>query len=87
MPKKLSGLREVPGIGGAIGKCLDKANQGIGAASGWYGARRAAIRNNRRLEKLQRQGKDTGKLTHMDVNAAGLQGRCGERNCPSVHGT
>lgn len=73
--KKLSGVREVPGLGGAIGKGLDKANQGIGAASGWYGARRAAIRNNRRLEKLQRQGKDTGKLTHMDVNAAGLQGR------------
>lgn len=73
--KKLSGVREVPGLGGAIGKGLDKANQGIGAAAGWYGARRAAIRNNRRLEKLQRQGKDTGKLTHMDVNAAGLQGR------------
>lgn len=73
--KKLSGVRDVPGVGGAIGKGLDKANQGIGAAAGWYGARRAAIRNNRRLEKLQRQGKDTGKLTHMDVNAAGLQGR------------
>lgn len=73
--KKLSGVRDVPAVGGIIGKGLDKANQGIGAASGWYGARRAAIRNNRRLEKLQRQGKDTGKLTHMDVNAAGLQGR------------
>lgn len=73
--KKLSGVRDVPGVGGAIGKVLDKANQGIGAAAGWYGARQAAIRNNRRLEKLQRQGKDTGGLTHMDVNAAGLQGR------------
>lgn len=73
--KKLSGVRDVPGVGGAIGKGLDKANQGIGAAAGWYGARRAAIKNNRRLEKLQRQGKDTGGLTHMDVNAAGLQGR------------
>lgn len=73
--KKLSGVKDVPVVGGAIGKGLDKANQGIGAAAGWYGARRAAIRNNRRLEKLQRQGKDTGKLTHMDVNAAGLQGR------------
>lgn len=73
--KKLSGVREVPGLGGAIGKGLDKANQGIGAAAGWYGARQAAIKNNRRLEKLQRQGKDTGGLTHMDVNAAGLQGR------------
>lgn len=73
--KKLSGVRDVPGVGGAIGKGLDKANQGIGAAAGWYGARQAAIRNNRRLEKLQRQGKDTGGLTHMDVNAAGLQGR------------
>lgn len=73
--KKLSGVRDVPGVGGAIGKGLDKANQGIGAAAGWYGARQAAIKNNRRLEKLQRQGKDTGGLTHMDVNAAGLQGR------------
>lgn len=73
--KKLSGVRDVPAVGGIIGKGLDKANQGIGGAAGWYGARRAAIRNNRRLEKLQRQGKDTGKLTHMDVNAAGLQGR------------
>lgn len=73
--KKLSGVREVPGLGGAIGKGLDKANQVIGAAAGWYGARQAAIKNNRRLEKLQRQGKDTGGLTHMDVNAAGLQGR------------
>lgn len=73
--KKLSGVRDVPGVGGVIGKGLDKANQGIGAAAGWYGARQAAIRNNRRLEKLQRQGKDTGGLTHMDVNAAGLQGR------------
>lgn len=75
LAKKLSGVREVPGLGGAIGKGLDKANQGIGAAAGWYGARQAAIKNNRRLEKLQRQGKDTGGLTHMDVNAAGLQGR------------
>ena len=73
--KKLSGVRDVPGVGGAISKGLDKANQGIGAAAGWYGARQAAIKNNRRLEKLQRQGKDTGGLTHMDVNAAGLQGR------------
>lgn len=73
--KKLSGVRDVPGVGGAIGKGLDKANQGIGAAAGWYGARRAAIKNNQRLEKLQRQGKDTGGLTHMDVKAAGLQGR------------
>lgn len=73
--KKLSGVRDVPVVGGVIGKGLDKANQGIGAAAGWYGARQAAIRNNRRLEKLQRQGKDTGGLTHMDVNAAGLQGR------------
>ena len=73
--KKLSGVRDVPVVGGAIGKGLDKANQGIGAAAGWYGARQAAIKNNRRLEKLQRQGKDTGGLTHMDVNAAGLQGR------------
>ena len=73
--KKLSGVRDVPGVGGAIGKGLDKANQGIGAAAGWYGSRQAAIKNNRRLEKLQRQGKDTGGLTHMDVNAAGLQGR------------
>ena len=73
--KKLSGVRDVPGIGGAIGKGLDKANQGIGAAAGWYGARRAAIRNNKRLEKLQKAGKDTGNLTHMDVNAAAMQGR------------
>lgn len=73
--KKLSGVRDVPVVGGAIGKGLDKANQGIGAAAGWYGARQAAIKNNRRLENLQRQGKDTGGLTHMDVNAAGLQGR------------
>lgn len=73
--KKLNGVRDVPVAGGLIGKGLDKANQGIGAAAGWYGARRAAIRNNNRLEKLQRQGKDTGGLTHMDVKAAGLQGR------------
>ena len=73
--KKLSGVRDVPVAGGLIGKGLDKANQGIGAAAGWYGARQAAIKNNRRLEKLQRKGKDTGGLTHMDVNAAGLQGR------------
>lgn len=73
--KKLSGVRDVPVAGRVIGKGLDKANQGIGAAAGWYGARRAAIRNNKRLEKLQRQGKDTGGLTHMDVRAAGLQGR------------
>lgn len=73
--KKLSGVREVPGVGGAISKGLDKANQGIGAAAGAAGGAWSALRNNAAMKVGNKLGlKSAKELTHMSTSAAAKQG-------------
>lgn len=73
--KKLSGVRDVPGVGGAIGKGLDKANQGIGAAAGAAGGAMSAFRNNAAMKIGNKLGLKSAKgMTHMSVGAAAKQG-------------
>ena len=73
--KKLSGVREAPGVGGAISKGLDKANQGIGAAAGAAGGAWSALRNNAAMKVGNKLGlKSAKELTHMSTSAAAKQG-------------
>ena len=73
--KKLSGVREAPGVGGAISKGLDKANQGIGAAAGAAGGAWSALRNNAAMKVGNKLGlKSAKELTHMSISAAAKQG-------------
>lgn len=73
--KKLSGVREAPGVGGIIGKGLDKANQGIGAAAGAAGGAWSALRNNAAMKVGNKLGlKSAKELTHMSTSAAAKQG-------------
>ena len=73
--KKLSGVREAPGVGGIIGKGLDKANQGIGAAAGAAGGAWSALRNNAAMKVGNKLGlKSAKELTHMSISAAAKQG-------------
>lgn len=73
--KKLSGVREAPGVGGIIGKGLDKANQGIGAAVGAAGGAWSALRNNAAMKVGNKLGlKSAKELTHMSTSAAAKQG-------------
>ncbi len=73
--KKLSGVREAPGVGGIIGKGLDKANQGIGAAAGAAGGAWSALRNNAAMKVGNKLGLKSAKgMTHMSAGAAAKQG-------------
>lgn len=73
--KKLSGVREAPGVGGIIGKGLDKANQGIGAAAGAAGGAWSALRNNAAMKVGNKLGlKSAQGMTHMSAGAAAKQG-------------
>lgn len=73
--KKLSGVRDVPGVGGVIGKGLDKANQGIGAAAGAAGGAWSALRNNAAMKVGNKLGLKSAKgMTHMSAGAAAKQG-------------
>ena len=84
--KKLSGVREAPGVGGIIGKGLDKANQGIGkgldkankgigAVAGAAGGAWSALRNNAAMKVGNKLGLKSAKgMTHMSAGAAAKQG-------------
>lgn len=73
--KKLSGVREAPGVGGIIGKGLDKANQVIGAAAGAAGGAWSALRNNAAMKVGNKLGLKSAKgMTHMSAGAAAKQG-------------
>lgn len=73
--KKLSGVREAPGVGGAIGKGLDLAGKGVGAAAGAAGGAMSAFRNNAAMKIGNKLGLKSAKgMTHMSAGAAAKQG-------------
>lgn len=73
--KKLSGVRDVPGVGGVIGKGLDLAGKGVGAAAGAAGGAMSALRNNAAMKVGNKLGLKSAKgMTHMSAGAAAKQG-------------